>query len=167
MERFIRNLVRKLVAADVRFVVVGGVAVVLHGYARLTVDLDLIVELEEESLLKCVDVLESAGLRPKVPVSARELADASKRQLWIDEKNMRVFAMTDPADPRRTVDLFVEYPVDFEELWRNSVVLDLGDFNLRIASIEHLIAMKKMASRPKDLDDIEKLEVIAKERKHE
>jgi hypothetical protein len=43
MERFIRNLVRKLVAADVRFVVVGGVAVVLHGYARLTVDLDLIV----------------------------------------------------------------------------------------------------------------------------
>lgn len=76
--------------------VVGGVATLLHGYARLTVDLDLVVDLSRCEAEKAIAVLSAIGLAPRVPVDAREFADPAKREAWIRERNMRVFTMIDP-----------------------------------------------------------------------
>jgi hypothetical protein len=81
-------------AFDVRYVVVGGVATVLHGFARLTADVDLILEPAEA--LKAMNALTSLGLRPRAPVAAQSFADHATRRLW------------DPAQPLREVDVFVE-----------------------------------------------------------
>ena len=56
--------------ADVRYVVVGGVAAVLHGHARLTMDVDLVVDLAAPEAGKAIDVLTSLGFVPRVPVGA-------------------------------------------------------------------------------------------------
>lgn len=66
-------------AADVRYVVVGGMAVLLHGRVRNTVDLDLVIDLATEPARRAMEALTSLGLRPRAPVDAADFADASPR----------------------------------------------------------------------------------------
>ena len=76
----------------VKYLVVGGVAVVLHSVMRLTADLDLMVDLKKENLLSFIKVLSSLGYMPKLPVEAIDFADPLKRKTWIKEKNMKVLS---------------------------------------------------------------------------
>ncbi len=159
--RLLRPVLEALVDTETRFVVVGGVAVVLHGHARLTMDLDLVIDLGPGKAIAAIDALVAIGLRPRVPVEPRDFADPDIRRGWIEERNMQAFPLEDPNDPRRHVDVFVESPVDFEELWRDSVVKDLGGgLAVRVASIPHLQSMKRAAGRTWDMDDIQALELI-------
>jgi hypothetical protein len=144
----------------VRYVVVDGVATLLHGYARLTVDLDLVVDLSPGEAEKAIAVLSAIGLSPRVPVDAREFADPAKRQAWIRERNMRVFTMIDPNNPLRQVDLFVESPIRFDDLWNRAETIQLESTDVRVAAIADLVEMKRRAGRPQDLVDIEALEAI-------
>ncbi len=148
--------------AEIRYIVVGGVAVVLHGFARLTGDLDLVVDLEPDPARKAIEALVALGLRPRAPVDPLGFADAELRALWIRDKGLRVFSMHDPRDPMREVDLFVELPAPFPELWARARLVELGATRVRIACIDDLIAMKRRAGRPEDLTDIEALEAIAR-----
>ena len=146
--------------ADVRYIVVGGLAVVLHGHARLTADLDLIIDLDPGEVRRAISALVDAGFRPQVPVPPEQFADPATRRSRIRDKGMRVFSMSDPENSMRIVDLFVENPIPFDELLSRSEVLHLQTASVRIAAIDDLIRLKEMAGRPKDLDDIEKLHEI-------
>ena len=158
-------VLESLTAAGVRFVVVGGVAVVLQGHPRFTADLDLIVDLEPEPALRAIDALVRLGMQPRAPVDPRMFANAEMRRSWVEQKGMRVFTMWDPGDPLREVDLFVEHPIPFEELWDRADVITLSSGTVRVASIADLIALKRLAGRPEDHLDIEALEAIAEERR--
>ena len=146
--------------AGIRYVTVGGVAVVLHGHARLTADLDLVVDLAPQAASGAIAALTAMGLRPRLPVDASGFSDPSVRERWITDRGMIVFTLWDPDDPLRSVDLFVEPPIDFEELWGRAVVADVDGTPVRIASIPDLIRMKRIADRPMDREDIVALEHI-------
>lgn len=150
--------------ADVRYVAVGGVAVVLQGHARLTTDLDLTVDLAPEPAARAIEALIGIGFEPRMPVDPSGFADAAIRQTWIDDKGMTVFSLWDRTDPTRSVDLFVAEPIPFEGLWERSEVVDLEGTQARIASIPDLIAMKKLSNRPLDLDDIAALTTLREQR---
>lgn len=152
--------------AQVRYVVVGGLATVLHGYARLTADVDLMVDLDVDELRKGIDALTDFGMIPRLPVDPYEFADPDIRRHWIEDKNMRVFSLWKPDEPLLSVDLLTEHPIDFENIWSQSDVVELGPVSVRIASIPDLIALKRLASRPQDLIDIEKLLEIQSIKKH-
>lgn len=147
-------------AAGVRYVVVGGVAVVLHGHARMTADLDLAVDLSPRAAADAVSALVGIGFRPRVPVDALDFANASARARWAEQQGMVVFSLWDPHNPMRSVDLFVENPIDFDELWANSEDVDLGTTSTHVASIRDLIRLKQISGRPQDIADIEVLEAI-------
>ena len=149
---------------DVRYVVVGGVATVLHGYPRLTADVDLIVDLDPVAALNAMRSLSAMGLRPRAPVSIEAFAESEIRQSWIRDKGMRVFSLWDPSTPLREVDIFVETPIPFADLWSRSEVVNLHSTWVRIASIPDLIYMKGLAGRPEDLQDIEALTAIQEQR---
>ena len=146
--------------AGVRYVVVGGLAVVLHGHARLTADVDLVVDLEAGQAMKAIDTLVAMGLQPRVPVNPRDFADPSVREAWIRDRGMQVFSMFDPSNPMRVVDLFVDHPVPFEELWERAEEFELRNTTVRVASIHDLIHLKRLAGRPQDQSDVEQLEAI-------
>lgn len=150
--------------AGVRYVVVGGVATVLHGFARLTADVDLIVDLSPPEAAKAIDTLLRFGLRPRAPVDARSFADSAIRHLWIEEKGMQVFTLTDPANPMRAVDLFAESPIVFGDLWARAEMVRLTSTSVRVAAIPDLIQLKRIAGRPQDLIDIQALEGILERR---
>lgn len=145
-------------ATGVRYVCVGGIAVVMHGVDRLTVDLDLVVELTPESSLKAIEALLAAGYRAKIPADPRGFADPKIRREWIQEKHMKVLSFWDTHRRLPDVDIFVEYPLDFETLYAQAVPRQLTRAVCRVASVEHLIAMKRVAGRQKDLQDIEALQ---------
>jgi nucleotidyltransferase AbiEii toxin of type IV toxin-antitoxin system len=160
---FFEDTIAALNRADVRYVVVGGVAVVLHGHIRVTFDLDLVVDLTPPEARKAIEALMAAGLRPRVPEDAIRFADPAVRERWIQQKGMTVFSLWDPQDPTRSADLFVEEPIEFEVLWSRSLVLSLESTEVRVASIPDLIEMKRAAGRPHDLADIQALEAILEE----
>lgn len=146
-----------------RYVVVGGVAVVLQGHARFTADLDLVIDLEPSAAARAVAALVGLGFEPQVPVQAEAFADPVTRQRWIDEKGMTVFSLSRFDDPLSVVDIFAAYPIDFEELWRDARRVRIGTATVPVASIPHLIEMKRAVGRPQDRSDVARLEELLKE----
>lgn len=156
-----------LARAQVRYLVVGGVAVVLHGYPRFTADLDLVVELDPANALAAVRALAGLDFRPRAPVSADAFADPDARRIWIEEKGLTMFSMWSPQYPATEVDLFVEEPLPFVDAYRRAVRVDLGRAQITVAAIEDLLRLKRAASRPRDLEDIDELEAILREDRDE
>ncbi|SRR5258707_10233067 len=155
-------LLTQLAEAGVRYLVVGGVAVVLQGYLRTTADLDLVVDLEPHNLAVAVAVLERLGFHPRPPVALRAFADAEARARWIDEKNLQVFSLWHPERPGFELDLFVKVPFVFDEAFSRASIARLGNSNITVASIDDLIAMKRETGRPRDLEDIQALLALKK-----
>lgn len=160
-------LFKALNDAGVKYVVVGGLATVLHGYLRMTVDVDLVVDLAPEAAARAVRVLESLGYKPRVPVPAEQLADAAKRREWIEQKGMTVFSFYHPSDSMLTVDVFVQHPIPFPDLLARAERMAIADIPVYICSIDDLIALKQQAGRPQDLIDIEKLRRIQEKKRGE
>ena len=150
--------------AGVRYVVVGGLATVLHGYARATADVDLAVDLAPEEAAKMIRALVAAGFRPQVPVVPEDFANSAVRELWLQEKHMPAFSLVDPANPMRVVDLLLKPEVLFEELFSRSQEVLLNETTIRIASLDDLITLKRRAGRPQDLADVVQLEAIRRQR---
>jgi len=144
----------------VRYVVVGGVAVVLHGHARLTADLDLAIDLTPAHPAVAMRALLGMGLVPLLPVDPLDFADPVTRRRWVEERNLKVFTLYSPSDPLLQVDVFAENPVPFDDLWQRATRVDLSTVTFRIASIGDLVFMKRAAGRAQDLADIEALEMI-------
>jgi predicted nucleotidyltransferase len=142
----------------VRYLVVGGVAVVLHGCPRFTADLDLVVALDRPNVVAAMEALSSLGYRPRAPVPGLDLADAEKRRAWVRDKGLTVFGLWSPAHPATEVDLFVEEPFPFDEAYARSVRVALGPADVSVASVADLIDLKRKAGRPKDEEDIRRLE---------
>ncbi len=153
-------LFRVLSASGTRYVVVGGVATVLHGYARLTADIDLVLDLEREAARRAIRALVAFGLRPRVPVNPEDFADERIRADWIRDKGMQVFSFFMPDDPLLSVDVFADHPIDFERLYARSETCAVGDVAVRVASIADLIHLKRLADRPQDREDVARLEEI-------
>jgi hypothetical protein len=127
-----------------RYVVVGGLAVVLHGHLRATGDVDLVIDLARDQVDRTLAALEGAGFQPYLPVASKDFADPAKRAEWVREKGMMVFSLRPPGGVPM-VDLFLEHPMSFDQLWARSVVVHLRGVPVRIASIDDLIALKRQA----------------------
>lgn len=144
-----------------RYVVVGGLALVLHGVDRLTADIDLAVDLAPEAAASLIATLLAAGYRPVAPVDAKLFADPAIRATWRQERGMRVFSLWDETGKRPTIDLFAESVIPFEDLWRDSTTIEIAPaLAIRVASIPHLIRLKEIAGRPQDLADVQNLRAI-------
>ncbi|MEA2344275.1 MAG: hypothetical protein QOF63_2444 [Thermoanaerobaculia bacterium] len=145
---------------DIRYVIVGGIAVVLHGSPRLTADLDIIIDLEPVQARTAIEVLQRAGFVAEVPVDIRQFADETVRRSWIVDKHMKALSLHDGEMPPTVIDLLAESPIAFEELYGRAKLVSVDDMTLRVAAIPDLIALKRLSGRPEDLRDIEELEKI-------
>ena len=152
--------------AGVRYLVAGGIAVNAHGYVRLTYDVDLVIQLKPENIRPAFKALAGLGYRPIAPVTAEQFADAAQRARWIREKGMQVLNFHSDLHRPFTVDVFVSEPFDFDREYEAALQGELAPgLTVRFVSIPALIAMKQLANRPRDLDDIEHLRMILEERR--
>lgn len=130
-EHPIEQVLQALNAAGVRYLVVGGVAVVLHGHLRTTADLDLVVALDEGNARQAIAALGTLGFLPRAPVPAEQFADRAVRE-----------------------------PFDFEAAWGRRCDVTLDTTSATVASLEDLLALKRAAGRTQDLADVEALEAL-------
>ena len=145
----------------VDFVIVGGVAAVLHGGSRVTFDLDIVPSLAPDSWRAAVDLLWTLGARPRIPEPLERIRDVEHVRLWRVEKNMLALNFHTP-DGSTAVDLLVSESDEFEPLLHRAADVSIGDRNFAVASIDDLIAMKRRSGRPIDLLDIQALQSIRK-----
>jgi predicted nucleotidyltransferase len=148
------ELLQRLVAHGVDFVVVGGIAMVAHGSTRLTVDLDICYSADPTNL----DVLGQAllelrgslrGIGDEVPFvpDGRTLRRTTILPLDTTHGPLDLLAAPSGAPP-------------YDELRRRAQRIDLDGVGVLVASLDDLAAMKAAAGRAKDVLDLEEIETI-------
>jgi hypothetical protein len=160
---FFSDTFRALDDAEIRYLVVGGVAVVLHGFVRATADLDLMVDFEEANLARFLELMKARGYLPKAPVAIEAFADPENRRSWREDKGMKVFTLQHPRRAGELLDVFSWEPVPFPEAYSRRLIVPMDGYSISVASIEDLIALKRPVGRPQDLEDIKAMEARLKE----
>jgi hypothetical protein len=154
------ELLQSLADENVQYVLVGGLAVQLHGFMRATFDIDLVLAMNDGNLARFIEVAKRFGLKPGIPVPIDSLRNADQIDQWHREKGMLAFSLREPQLAGSVVDVLVRPEISFEVLMANAVRGMLYGREVRIASIDDLLTMKHAANRPKDLLDIAALEKI-------
>ncbi len=161
--RSVEAIVRALNTAQVRYLIVGGVAVNAHGYERLTRDVDLVIGLEPENIIRGLRALRELGYHMSIPITPEQFADASNREVWRNEKNMTVLRFWSDLHRRTPIDVFVYEPFNFAEEYAAAKWEQIAEeLQTPVVRYETLIAMKRVAARPQDLADVAELEEIQK-----
>jgi hypothetical protein len=159
----IQAIFRALGEAEVRYLVVGGLAVLAHGYLRTTQDIDIVLDLEESNVRRAVRAFEELGYQPAIPVALDDFAITARRRSWVEEKDARVFQLFSDQHRSARVDLFLEEPFDFESAYRRARREEVAEgVEVAFVGLEELIAMKLEAARPQDLLDVERLQALHK-----
>ena len=157
----IETVLAALNDAGVRYLIVGGVAVVLHGHLRTTADLDLVVQLESENALRAVRALAKLGYQPHAPVQVEQFADPAVRNTWIRDKGLTVLSLWSSRFPGLEVDLFVSEPFNFDATYARALDVSLDETTATVVSIQDLLALKRMSDRPIDQADVDALKSLA------
>ena len=154
---FFERLLKQLNTKKIRYLVIGGVAVNLHGFNRTTGDLDILISLDSVNIKKLIELIKSLKWKPRIPVKVEEFADIKMRKAWIKKKGMKVFSVYNPKKEFEHLDIMVENRINFESAYRNKKVLSTGTTKVPIISIKDLIKLKKIAGRERDIIDIKAL----------
>jgi hypothetical protein len=154
------GIFRELNELGIRYIVAGGMAVNFHGVPRMTYDIDLILDLENENLSKFLVKVQSWGFEPKMPVDIMDLADAEKRGDWIENKHMKAFNLVNTSWAISEIDILIDTPVAYKDAVKKVVHYKLDGIVIPTVSIEHLITMKRHAGREQDKADVLYLEKI-------
>lgn len=154
----LEDIFRALQEAEARYLVVGGLAVIAHGYVRLTKDLDLVLDLSSEALPRALTAFESLGYRPLIPVPLLDFAKPELRHDWIENRKMKVFNLVSDRYPDVVIDIFPKEPFIFDVEYAASVWKEVApNIQANVVSVSALISLKLEAMRPRDVDDIDKL----------
>lgn len=137
------DVFRCLHARDVRYVVIGGVAAIVHGVPRTTFDVDLLIEASEENAARLLAALSDAGIGSATLTNPKDLL---AHEITIFRDVVRIDVQT------RTPG------VDFAGAWERRIERDVSGTKYWLLSRPDLIASKRAAARPKDLEDVRVLE---------
>jgi hypothetical protein len=129
---------------DVRYVVLGGVASVLHGVPRATFDLDILIEASPENAERLLAALMDAGFGTAAMTDAR---DVVAHEITVFNDRVRIDVQT------RTPGLA------FQDAWQRRKTVTYQGQDFFIVSRDDLIASKRAAGRKVDLDDVRLLEL--------
>ena len=163
MELDYQRIFTELNEERIDYVVVGGLAVNFHGIPRMTYDIDLMILLDTENIMKTVGRLKSWGYLPRAPVKAEDLADREKRNSWVKEKNMKAFTFYNEKEAVGEIDLLIDSPIPYVELRKRAVMFDILDTKVPVISIPDLIELKLNTGRKQDLSDVEHLRSLLEE----
>lgn len=149
---FIHNVCNALNAAKIPYAIVGGYAVALHGAVRGTVDIDIVIAWTHQNLKKAEKALNDIGLISLLPVDSKSVFHF--RDEYIEKRNMIAWNFYDPKNPMNQVDIIINYDLKNH----HTKTFSTASGKIKILSQKDLIAMKKKAARPQDLEDVKALE---------
>ena len=128
----------------VNYIVIGGIAAVLHGVPRATFDLDLLIEATPENASRLLSALDEAGF---ATASLTSPDDLLAHEITIFQDRVRIDVQTSTPG------------LSFESAWPRRVEMSYQGQRFYVVSKEDLIASKRGAGRAKDLEDVRLLEL--------
>ncbi len=129
---------------DVKYVVIGGIASVLHGVPRATFDLEFLIETTPDNVRRLLRAFETAGLGTAALTNVESVL---ANEITIFEDRVRIDVQT--STPGRC----------FQDAWERRQTMNFEGQSFYVVSKEDLIASKRAAGRPVDLEDIRHLEL--------
>jgi len=157
---FYSDILKEFYNNEIKYLIVGGLSVNLHGIPRVTQDIDIIISLDNKNITGVTDIMKRLGYVPRLPVNPEDIADREKRNSWIKEKNLIAFTFHHTTDHYKVVDLVISHPLDFDKAYENRIEKNVKDFRINLVSIDDLITMKKHSGRNQDLSDIDMLKKL-------
>ena len=155
LDKALIELCKALNEYGVKYVVVGGFAVIMHGLARMTEDIDFFIEGSDENVEKIRAVLKSLYNDPSI--------DDLKAE---DIKKYAVIRYGSPDDFNIDfISKIGEGLINFEDVEKNAEIFEIDDLKIPVCGLEMLIKMKETV-RDRDLRDLRFLKKKAEERKH-
>lgn len=144
----------------VDYLLIGGLAVSLHGVERATMDVDITVAMTPQNLSALIDAAQELKLTPVLPVPLDSLSNIELLREWHAQRHLEVFALRTPELAGVTIDVLLFPPVEFAGMTSRAIEFDVTGTRIRVVSIDDLIALKRAVGRPIDLSDIEHLQRI-------
>ncbi|MDR3681904.1 MAG: nucleotidyltransferase [Flavipsychrobacter sp.] len=139
-----RDFINALNNQQVEYILVGGLAVALHGYRRPTGDMDIWVNKTKDNYLKLVKAFSEFGL---------SIFDMTEERFLGDVVDVFTFGRSPVS-----IDIMAKLKgLEFEDVFQKAQFFNEDGINIRFIHLNGLIDAKKAAGRYKDLDDIEKL----------
>lgn len=156
---YLIELICSLADNRVAFIICGGMAAVYHGVERMTMDLDISLDMAAENVRRFLKTARDLGLVPRAPVPADSLLDPEIVNRFVMEKNARVFTFWDPESPYRQIDVFLTDDQAYSLLKDHTVSAKVDGRTVRVLSMEKLLELKSRIQNPRDKDrlDIEAL----------
>ena len=153
------GMAKRLVLADVHFVIVGGLAARAHGSARITEDLDICYYPDPANVRRLVQVLADwnaylRGVEPGLP-------------FIMDERTLQTSPVMTLTTDLGAIDVMdrVSGVGDFRKVLARSVSIEFDGVTLRVLDLNALIAAKRATGRPKDRDQLPELEALREMKK--
>ena len=137
--------------AKLKYALVGGYALAVHGLVRATMDVDFVLSLKLADFELAEKVLLSLNLQSRLPVRAQDII--KMREEYIKERNLIAWSFVDYKNPSRQVDILITK--DFKDL--KTVKISVGGRKVVVATLEALLEMKQESGRPQDLVDIQNI----------
>src|SRR5215471_645379 len=121
----VEAIVRTLNAAEVQYLIVGGLAVNAHGFVRLTRDVDLVLQLDTANVLRGLNALFGIGYQMAIPAKPEDFADPETREDWRRNKGMVTLKLWNDQHQRTPIDIFVYEPFDFAKEYAAAITLEV------------------------------------------
>ena len=154
---FYLDLFATLHRHQVEYVLIGGLAVALHGIERNTMDIDVCIVISPDNLRRMIEAAKELNLSPVLPVPLETLSQIDTLKEWHQQRNLQAFALRTPDLAGVTLDLLLFPPIAPADMCQRAVRLDVSGIAIQLASVNDLIALKQSVGRPIDLADIEHL----------
>ncbi|MBL8088975.1 MAG: hypothetical protein KF758_04660 [Anaerolineales bacterium] len=139
-----KEFIQSLNDNEVKYLVVGGYAVALHGYPRYTKDMDIWVDMSAENAEKILKALDAFGFG-SLGIEASEFT--------IENQMLQL------GNPPGRIDLLTTLPgVEFSECYSSRTIIEVDGVSVNFIDLENLKKNKKATGRHQDLADIENLE---------
>lgn len=161
---FYLDLFRCLHEHRVRYLLVGGLAMNLHGVPRMTMDVDIVLALDDANLEAFFACAHKLGLKPQAPVPLESLKDPAQRKDWIELKHMIAFALNAPDASGATVDVLIHHPLDIDRALASADRREVDGVPVNLCAVEDMITLKQGTGRNQDAADIDHLRRIQGDR---
>ncbi|MGZ3746173.1 MAG: nucleotidyl transferase AbiEii/AbiGii toxin family protein [Pseudobdellovibrionaceae bacterium] len=145
--------------SKIKYALVGGYALALHGVVRATVDVDLVLNLKQNDFERAEQALGKIDLQSRLPIRAQDVIKMRKE--YIENRNLIAWSFVDYKNPTRQVDILITKDLKDLEIEKVSV----GGRRITVASLKELLKMKTEAGRPQDLIDIKNIKEKLNEKK--
>ncbi|MBK9982337.1 MAG: nucleotidyltransferase [Saprospiraceae bacterium] len=140
-----QDFIRALNDSDVKYILVGGYAVIIHGYNRTTGDLDIWVERSAENYQKIIKAFQKFGM-PLFDMSLSNFLENTEQDVYTFGR------------PPVSIDLMLSVKgMNFENVYSNVEIREVEGLEVKVISINELLKAKAASGRSRDIDDIENL----------